>query len=294
MNKKKWITVIVVLVLIIAGLVGYLVYQGGKGEEKKLINELEKVGQADQTKEFGDIPISYKVAPGVSEEAKKIVGIKYQVDEGLLDLGKLTAGLTITNNSEVQTIEKAVISLVVLDKSGNVLTKSTKTIMKDVGRGVIKPRETRVYEYFFDQINLKLLKDIGSFAVILEQVELKGSTSPPTTTAITTPTVAQGSPGQTVKDFYQAWIDGRYDDMLKYISSSDINKMSLYQNWKQLWAESQAREYKVRPIGRIEILRENISGDKANMEYTVYYKNGSTENLGINLIKEESGWKVIQ
>ena len=83
---------------------------------------------------------------------------------------------------------------------------------------------------------------------------------------------------------------------MNYVSSADIKKMSSYPSWKQLWIEMQVKTYKTHPIERIEILKEDEGAPKdarGNVSYIVYYKDKNTEELGIFLVKEESGWKVI-
>jgi len=289
--KKKYLWIIVAVVVL--AVIGVVVALSQKTDEEKLIDELEQIGQTDQTTEFGGIPISYQVASSVSEEAKKVVSISYRVDKGLLDLGKLTAGITITNNSPTQIVEKAVISLVVFGKDGSVLAKSTKTISKDVGRGAIQPSETREYEYFFDQLNLKLLKDINRFAVVLEQVGFKGATNttPPSTTQTSvTPTVVAGSPEQVVKSFYQAWAEGKYEDLKKYLSSADLQRLTSTANGYQQWVDS--LKQKEVPTLISVAGAESISDSRVQVKTVVLYKDGKQVDMFWPLVKEGTEWKI--
>ena len=282
--NKRWVVLIVVLVLIIVGLVGYLVSQGGKGEKEKLANYTE--GTDKYTSFSKSVVVAYDVLKGETE-------LEYTIDPGLLELGMLKMDVSLLNKSQ-NLIEQTEAVLRIIDSKGSVLLEKYAVFFN------IKPGVAVKSSFGITDLN-KLAGEVKKITLTLWKVwgeTTISSTPAPTTTTKTTitPTLTQSSPGQTVKDFYQAWIDGRYEDMLNYVSSADIKKMSSYPSWKQLWIEMQVKTYKTHPIERIEILKEDEGAPKdarGNVSYIVYYKDKNTEELGIFLVKEESGWKVI-
>jgi len=279
--NKKWIVLIVVVVLIV-GVAAYLVGKGTfSGGEKNLTNYTEGT-----TKYLGlakSVVVKYDVLEGEVE-------LGYKINQGHLELGMLSIDITLLNKSK-RLIKQTEVDFRIINDQG-----------KDAYQGYIifydlKPGETAVRSGYSMLPLDKLNGEPKKITLTLWKLWEDASPSPPKTTPTITPKTtvipSPDSPSQVVKDFFQVFIDGRYDDLKKYLSSSDLKTLASVENGYQQWVEIVKQQNRAKPIERVEIIRESISGDKANMEYKVFYKNGSAENLGGNLIKEESGWKMV-
>lgn len=284
MNKKKWIAVVVFLALIIVGLIGYLVYQGSRSEEEKLLNYTEGTNQ--YTGLSKSVVVAYDVLKGEVE-------LKYAINQDLLELGTLETDVFLLNKSQ-KTIKQTEAALRVLDDKNKVLSESYVVFFN------VKPGET--IKLRFSTVYLKRLDgEVKKVTITLWKIWGDATTTPPKTTTTvspstttTAPAVTQGSPGQTVKDFYQAWADGKYDDLKKYLSAPDLQKLASVANGYQQWFDVLKQQNQSNPIKSVEILKVDIvdGGKKADAYYRIYHKTGS-EELGGQLVLEGTVWKMV-
>jgi len=293
MNKKKWIIVIVILV-VVAAVVGVVIGRVTSGQVTPAtstppVTPTTPSNPSNTEPDKYALTSSVAVSSTIPSETAKLLEITYKYDEGWAAAGMLIIQSVIIKNNSDRSIDRAYISLRIFDGksgTGNELLKRSSFI------GDVSPGKTGSTG-LGGSILLENLKNPRSFVITLESVTWKGTTSPtPTPPATISP--AEGSPGKLVKDFYQAWIDGRYDDFKKYLSSSDLQKLSSVANGYQQWIDILKQQDQSNPIKSIEILQVDITdgGKKANVYHKVYYKNGSNE-LGMWLILEGTNWKVV-
>lgn len=100
------------------------------------------------------------------------------------------------------------------------------------------------------------------------------------------------SPGETVKAVYMAANDGWYSETKKYIYSEVLN--SINQNLGTLHLVKQWDIYtRNGKIEKIEILNEIIRGERAEVYFKVYFKDGETKQDQDLLLKEGGQWKIL-
>jgi len=161
--KKTFLGIISILVTIIILILSAMAL-GCKSDEERLIEYTEG------TDKYAKISHQYVVSSNVSQEAKEMVEIKYEIDQGQLDLEVLAIGLTLYNNSKDRTIERAYVSMNVLDDKGKVIWERTK-ILGDT-HGAIGPGEAHKSPYLFTAYLEYLVESPSKFVIILEQVDL--------------------------------------------------------------------------------------------------------------------------
>lgn len=277
--KKKWI-VIIALIVIIVGVAGYFIGQGGpKSDEERLIEYTEG------TDKYAGIFHEYVVSPSVSQEAKGMIEIKYEIDQGQLDLEILAVGLTLHNTSNDRIIKEVWVSMKVLDDKNTVLSESKKML----GYRAIGPGETKNSPYLFKSYLEYLDETASKFVITLERVDLIGVSSTPSPISSIPSSVIEGSPGEMVIAFWEAIKKGLYSETEQYFSSDspisiDEVKKSFKDNLQII-------------IERVEILNERIhkDGTTAVVIFKIYFSNdGIAETVEItwDVVKEDGNWKI--
>jgi hypothetical protein len=107
------------------------------------------------------------------------------------------------------------------------------------------------------------------------------------------PTPFQKSPGDVVKAFYRAANEGRYSEAEQMMSEDA--KAFLKGELGQLAGGFKGIVDKMTKNGTIvsvDIEREQIRGEGATVTGKVSYKDGSSEEKGESLIKENGSWKL--
>lgn len=101
------------------------------------------------------------------------------------------------------------------------------------------------------------------------------------------------SPGEVVKAAYKAGNAGQYTEAEKFFSSELLiimkdERVVLAGGMKGLW-DNQTRGG---TIDRIEILREEVRGEGAEVFFRIHFKDGETLVDDEALIKENGKWKI--
>ncbi len=105
--------------------------------------------------------------------------------------------------------------------------------------------------------------------------------------------IVQKSPSETVIAAYTAGNQGKYAEAKKSFSSEFLNFLggdlrTIAINMSGTWK----RNTKNGTMERIEILQEKIQGNRANVYFILYFKDGSKETFNEPLIKEDGVWKI--
>jgi len=101
------------------------------------------------------------------------------------------------------------------------------------------------------------------------------------------------SPSGTVKAFYMAANEGKYSEVEKYFSSDALTLMrsewaALAGGIKGIMDEGTRNG----SIKTVEIIKEEIRGEGATVSGVLHYKDGETEEIDEELIREEGAWKI--
>lgn len=100
------------------------------------------------------------------------------------------------------------------------------------------------------------------------------------------------SPAKTIKAVYMAANGGWYSETQQYIYSEVIN--SIKQNLGTLHLIKEWDNYtRNGKIDKIEILNEIIRGERAEVYFKVYFKDGEIKQDQDLLIKEGKQWKIL-
>jgi len=269
--KKKYVWIIIAVVIL--AIVGIVFATSQKSDEERLIEYMEG------TDKYTGISHEYVVSPNVSPEAKKMIEIKYEIDQGQLDVEILAVGLTLHNTSNDQIIEEVWVSMRVLDDKNTVLSESKKLLSYEA----IGPGETNNSPYLF-KAYLEHLESPSKFVITLEKVDIAGAS------------ITAGSPGQMVVAFFEAIRDGRYAEAesclfskaesLDYFRSwRKKNYSSLEEAWRDIPPEETVVKIEVSPA-------EFITEREARIKAVLYFPTGETFNPGFTLFKENGEWKL--
>ncbi len=101
------------------------------------------------------------------------------------------------------------------------------------------------------------------------------------------------SPSDTVKKFYSALVDRRYDEAIEKYATKNFqkkletanNKAALFKEWDKTIADS----------GRIEkivVTDERINGNRATVKYEIHSA-GEVEKMEDNLVWEDGAWRIV-
>src|SRR5438445_11736297 len=101
------------------------------------------------------------------------------------------------------------------------------------------------------------------------------------------------SPSDTIVAAYMAANEGKYSEAERYFSSDALNAMkgdlgALTGGMKGGLDEAT----RTGSIERIEILREAVRGEGANVSFRVHFKDGSTKDNNEKLLLENGVWKI--
>lgn len=99
------------------------------------------------------------------------------------------------------------------------------------------------------------------------------------------------SPSKVVKQFSKALCSGNVAGVTKHYSHETLPKDRPILDEAVEKAAEEARRRG--GLDKVEIIAEQIDGWAARVSATLYFKNGSTENIGMQLLQEKSGWKVV-
>ena len=104
--------------------------------------------------------------------------------------------------------------------------------------------------------------------------------------------IGQKSPTETVKAAIMAANDAEYSEADKYLSADILNVMkgslgTLSGGMKGAWDEKTHNG----TIKEIEILKEEVRGEGATVNFKIHFKDGKTEDGTQHLIKENGQWK---
>jgi hypothetical protein len=105
--------------------------------------------------------------------------------------------------------------------------------------------------------------------------------------------IGQKSPSEIVKSAYIAGNNGNYAETKKYFSSEFLT--SLGGSWRNIAPGNMAAWDKMTKKGTIErfkFIEEKIYGNKANVSFTLLFRDGSQGNINEQLIKENGAWKI--
>ena len=105
--------------------------------------------------------------------------------------------------------------------------------------------------------------------------------------------IGQKSPSEVVIAAYMAANEGKYSEAEKYLSSEVMNAMkggigALAGGMKGAWDKTTRNG----TIEKIEILKEEVRGEGANVFFKIHFKDGKTKDDDEPLIKEDGRWKI--
>ena len=104
----------------------------------------------------------------------------------------------------------------------------------------------------------------------------------------------KNSPSATVKNFYEALEKGEYSKVKGYVSSQVLLQEPLtIEDFNKMREEMMS----LGGIKKIEITKENIEGETAEVCYSLNYRNygnGETDSNCFYLIKEGGVWKIAE
>ncbi len=102
---------------------------------------------------------------------------------------------------------------------------------------------------------------------------------------------AGGSPASAVKSFYKAIGDGKTEDALDLLSQrtiSTVGKDKLRAGLQKATRDALDKG----GITDVQITREQIANDIANVTAIVKYGNGTAQTEKVQLVKEGMGWRL--
>ncbi len=107
--------------------------------------------------------------------------------------------------------------------------------------------------------------------------------------------IGQKSPSEVVIAAIHGCVtnENKYSEAEKYMSSEVINAMkgglwALAGGWKGAWDEATRNG----TIQKIEILKEEVRGEGAEVDFRIHFKDGKTKDDDEPLIKEDGKWKI--
>jgi hypothetical protein len=104
---------------------------------------------------------------------------------------------------------------------------------------------------------------------------------------------APRSPGAAVRKFYGLMASGKYDAASRHLSAEARMTFAFGMTLVVGLSEFAGEKLGSMPIGRIEIIREIIRGDTAEVSYVFRHEDGS---VGLEdadtLVKENGRWKI--
>ena len=99
------------------------------------------------------------------------------------------------------------------------------------------------------------------------------------------------SPGKTVEKFHRSVEEGNIDEAMNLLSAS-VTKNFGSEKIKLGMSQGVSETKEKGGIKSFTINSEEVTGDVAEVNYTIEYGNGSKESQNIQLIKEDGEWKL--
>lgn len=99
------------------------------------------------------------------------------------------------------------------------------------------------------------------------------------------------SPSSVVKDTIRALEKGEITEAKSYLDDSVKNAL----NEGRISASLSAQTVKIKRhggIANIEITKEEVTGEVADIYYVTHFKDGTNDNTSDRLIKTRGGWKI--
>lgn len=293
--KKKWI-VVIVLVIVAVGIAGYFIGQGGlKSEEEKITDEL-----FPKVEDVSSAPDLKYVEPS---EAQGKLQVAAQLNkEHWEQLQTLSLEVRIKNNTD-QKLVKTIVTYTIIDKSGQVIGSRDAY---GVGSGVsnIAPGEvgTANLEMLFSGPRLKevarveySLRDI-QFASSPEEAEKPKETKTPEDSeekqeepteegiyyaAPQDPKTAE----EAVVAFAFLCDQERYEEAEEFLTEDFLDD---YGSARQAWLHVSQGER----LEKVEIIEVYGSPTEKNVEAKLYFEDGSSFITRPGLIKRDGKWKL--
>lgn len=104
---------------------------------------------------------------------------------------------------------------------------------------------------------------------------------------------APQSPGAVVRDFYGLMANGKYESASRHLSAEARMMFTFGMTLAAGLSEFAGEELGAIPIGRVEITRETIRGDAAEVSYVLHHADGSADQeTSETLVKENGRWKI--
>lgn len=102
-----------------------------------------------------------------------------------------------------------------------------------------------------------------------------------------------GGPGAVAKLYYQYLDSGSSDAAVKLMSKEVVKTMGEEKVKAAVSAASMALKMKG-GVKSIEIVKEDIKGDKADVSMKIKFGNGEDQNAEASMVKEDGTWKMAK
>jgi hypothetical protein len=109
--------------------------------------------------------------------------------------------------------------------------------------------------------------------------------------------IGQETPSEAIKALYKAANEGRYSEANGYISSDIRDFIDLFSTLFELDTGEYEKDMWVAltrngTVKEIEILKEDVRGKYALVNWIVHFENGETEEMIEMMVKEDGKWKM--
>lgn len=99
------------------------------------------------------------------------------------------------------------------------------------------------------------------------------------------------SPSRTTKNFFYALEGGNLDQAMKLVSTKAKGGMG-EDKLRGMLGEATRKIKQRGGIDSIDITKEEVTGEIADVTGTIKYKDGTSENIKQKLVKEDGDWKL--
>jgi hypothetical protein len=99
------------------------------------------------------------------------------------------------------------------------------------------------------------------------------------------------SPSRTTKNFFLAVEAGNLEEAIKLVSNKSKSGMG-EEKMRAMLGEATRNIKQHGGIDSIEITKEEVTGEIADVVGTIKYKDGTSENINQKLVKENGDWKL--
>jgi len=100
-----------------------------------------------------------------------------------------------------------------------------------------------------------------------------------------------GGPGATVKEFFHLVEDGKVNDAMELMAPG-IKEMMQAMGGAAAFSEGTSEFKDKGGIKKINILKEDVTGDVAEVEVELEFGDGSSEKETMKLMKVDGKWKI--